>query len=529
LQIWSVVVIEIGHSVGNYTVTAKLGEGGMGAVFLAEHPVIARKAALKAIHPQFSKNVEVVSRFITEAKAINEIGHDHIVDVTDFGTTAAGDFYFIMEYLDGRSLADVIASEGRLAPRRALHNAAQIADALQASHDHGVIHRDLKPDNIFLVPHAGDADFVKVLDFGLAKLFGTERRPVHNTRSGSVFGTPCYMAPEQCEGKVAIDYRADIYALGVILFEMLTGKVPFGGTGFGEIIVKHMTVPAPPARSILPELPPILDAVLFRALAKNPDHRFQSMAEFRAALVEPDSYATSLPPPAHDDDLSGRFRAAGPMVRTEISLRPTPVAALVPEPARVRHTTFTGITGEIGRPDAPTIPRKHYARNLLIAAGVAAAGLIVVKTAAYRRPFAGVFSAAQALSHPPTVRLNFGSDPDGATIIRSDGLVVGTTPLSTEVAYSDAPSEYVVRKPGYVSKSVSVVPNLPSPVFAVLQPLEPVAPPPVVSSIPSAAPVAPAVAVPRTTRRPPPRRDRVVRPVPAAPIDDDGVLAPTIQ
>src|SRR6478735_3020949 len=187
----------------------------MGAVYLAEHPVIGRKAALKVIHPQYARRLEVVSRFITEAKAVTQIGHEHIVEVTDFGTTASGDFYFMMEYLEGASLADVVHAGPRFAPDRALRICAQIADALQASHDHGVIHRDLKPENIFLVAHGDEREYVKVLDFGLAKLVNPspEVTPAHNTKVGWVLGTPYYMSPEQCEGTVEIDARADVYAL----------------------------------------------------------------------------------------------------------------------------------------------------------------------------------------------------------------------------------------------------------------------------------------------------------------------------
>ena len=163
-------MIDVGQTVGNYNITAKLGEGGMGMVFLAEHPVIGRKAALKAIHPHLARSVDTVARFVNEAKAINQIEHEHIVNITDFGNTAAGDFYFIMEHLEGEMLSDAIGRKGGFPPARALNIAAQIADALQASHEHGVIHRDLKPDNVFLITRETTLDFVKVLDFGLAKL-----------------------------------------------------------------------------------------------------------------------------------------------------------------------------------------------------------------------------------------------------------------------------------------------------------------------------------------------------------------------
>src|SRR5450432_3208687 len=230
-------MIDVGQTIGNYNVTAKLGEGGMGTVFLAEHPVIGSKVALKAIHPQYARDANMVSRFVTEAKSVNQIGHDHIVDITDFGHTADGDFYFIMEYLEGRSLADAITQDGPFPPARALTIAAQIADALSSSHEHGVIHRDLKPENIFLIVRDDTSDFVKVLDFGLAKLTHPDDPLRHDTGPGSVMGTPFYMAPEQCEGKADLDHRTGVYALGVIIFEMLTGMVPFGGRGYGEILI----------------------------------------------------------------------------------------------------------------------------------------------------------------------------------------------------------------------------------------------------------------------------------------------------
>ncbi|HVV49038.1 MAG TPA: serine/threonine-protein kinase, partial [Polyangia bacterium] len=241
-------MIDVGQTVGNYRIAGILGEGGMGKVFLAEHPVIGSKVALKAIHPQFARNADVVARFVNEARAVNQIGHDHIVDITDFGHTDAGDFYFIMEYLHGDMLSDQI---GRVPfpPARAIDIAAQIADALEASHRQGVIHRDLKPDNILLIVRDGTPDFVKVFDFGLAKL--THRSagaPVPNTEVGIVMGTPFYMSPEQCDARREVDHRADIYALGVILFQMLTGRVPFTGEGFGEVMAQHLTRTAPPVR-----------------------------------------------------------------------------------------------------------------------------------------------------------------------------------------------------------------------------------------------------------------------------------------
>ncbi|MEA2696258.1 MAG: eukaryotic-like serine/threonine-protein kinase [Myxococcales bacterium] len=458
-------MIDVGQSVGNYNITAKLGEGGMGMVFLAQHPVIGSKVALKAIHPQFARNGDVVSRFVTEAKSVNQIGHDHIVSITDFGNTPAGDFYFIMEYLQGQTLASWIRRHGPLLPARALAIAAQIADALQASHEHGVIHRDLKPENIFLIEREGTKDFVKVLDFGLAKLTGPEQHMNnHNTRAGFVMGTPYYMSPEQCEGKPEIDHRADVYALGVVLFEMLTGMIPFGGEGYGEIILKHITVPAPSARSIVKKLSPALDSILFRALSKDPAQRFQTMAQFRSALQDPEAYAAATEPAAGiHDDISARMRAALPMARRAIRLQPAPQSG---------PSTFEGGAGEIHDGDLDRIPRSRHGRTILAMGAAALAGMVIAIMMIHRHP-AGLLATAVAPSRPATVRVNVSSDPDGATVTSADGTVIGTTPLSTEVTYGDTPIEYVIRKDGYAAKTTSIVPNLPSPVFAVLQRVKP--------------------------------------------------------
>src|SRR5262245_47242889 len=187
----------IGQTIGNYRVTHKLGEGGMGSVYLAEHPHIGKKVALKVLHAEFASNQDVVARFFTEARAVNDIGHPNIVDIVDYGVLQGGPtgdrmVYFIMEYLGGRNLTQLIKEEAPLAPERALTIALQIGDALAASHRCGIIHRDLKPDNIMLVQRGREADFVKLLDFGIAKLSGGAEGS-RRTRTGIVMGTPAYM------------------------------------------------------------------------------------------------------------------------------------------------------------------------------------------------------------------------------------------------------------------------------------------------------------------------------------------------
>lgn len=487
-------MIDVGQVIGNYKLTAKLGEGGMGVVYLGEHPVIGKKVAMKAIHPELARNPEVVSRFVMEAKAVNQIGHEHIVDIGDFGNTPAGDFYFIMEYLQGESLADRLKREIILSQTRALAIAAQVADALGASHDHGIIHRDLKPENIFLIARRGNPDFVKVLDFGLAKLTQTEEKVTHKTRAGSVMGTPYYMSPEQGEGKVQIDHRADIYSLGIILFEMLTGKVPFGGEGYGEIIVKHITHQAPSARKINPAISAAVEMLLFQALAKDRSDRFQTMHEFREALLDPEGYLAGAPSVGVPAELTGVTRLAAPMARRDMTFDSTVdfgshpgggggvVGRPAVGPSTFRHGVGQLVSGGQGQGGVPTLaPRSGQKVVLTIMGGVALAGLAIVmawrpKHEPKRLTLGTTPSMGQPTivkTVPNLVRINFSSDPDGAIVTRADdGAPLGRTPLSLEVPYSDGTVQFVLRKPGYEDKVMLIVPNLPAPIFATLRPLD---------------------------------------------------------
>jgi serine/threonine protein kinase len=517
-------MIDIGHTIGNYKITAKLGEGGMGVVYLAEHPVIGKKVAMKAIHPELSKNSDVVSRFITEAKAVNQIGHEHIVDIADFGNTPEGEFYFVMEYLQGESLSDRLKRDKRIVVHQAMSIGAQIADALNASHQQGIIHRDLKPENIFLCNRGPNRDFVKVLDFGLAKLTQSEQKVTHKTRTGSVMGTPYYMSPEQCEGKTEIDYRADIYSLGVLLFEMLTGKVPFGGEGYGEIIVKHVTMPPPSVRSIVPELPEYMDLILYRVLAKDRNQRFQTMSELREALLDPERYASSAPAVGIPEDLSGIARAAAPMARAELDQRSHLAEMAIIGTTPPPPGTPSG-RGELIE-NIDNLIRTKRGSRLVLACGIAslavAAFALLGRRAETRRPS----PAASAPLHPASVRVNFNSDPDGAVITRADGRALGLTPLSIEIAYSDSAVEFQFKKAGYETKTMYIVPNLPSPLFATLRRIEPEQNATAEGTGGNALEKPPAaVANPRPRRQ---RNQPVAAPHPPS-NDEDGVLEPSIR
>jgi len=287
-------VISVGSTVGNYKVMSRLGAGAMATVFLAEHPRINKRVAIKVIHHELATNKEMVSRFFTEARAASQINHENVVDILDFGQTPEGDNFMVMEYLDGQTISSRLRAAGRLEIPVALHITMQIADALAAAHDKGVVHRDLKPDNIFLIRRLTNPDYVKILDFGLAKLLVGGEALQHRTSSGSVLGTPHYMAPEQCEGKPSIDGRADLYSVGCILFQMITGELPFPGDGFAEVLIKHLSEPPPRPSSLVPSMPASVEKLILHCLAKKVEYRFQSAAELLQALYDPEAFSQRI-------------------------------------------------------------------------------------------------------------------------------------------------------------------------------------------------------------------------------------------
>ncbi|MEO7731744.1 MAG: serine/threonine-protein kinase, partial [Kofleriaceae bacterium] len=273
---------------GRYFVEKKIGEGGMGVVFSARHAVIERPLAIKVLKREAMRDTATIRRFVQEAKAASRIGHPNIVDVTDFGTTPDGMTYSVMEFVPGQTLGAALRAGAPFAPARAMRITAQIARALAAAHDKGIVHRDLKPENVFLLDRDGRPDFVKIVDFGIAKVTppaGKTNEP-RLTRAGSVFGTPEYMAPEQAAGRSDTDGRVDIYALGVILYEMLTGRVPHRGESTVRTLAMQMLDPIDPPRKARPDLDisTELEAVVMRALAKKREQRFQTMADLVAAL-----------------------------------------------------------------------------------------------------------------------------------------------------------------------------------------------------------------------------------------------------
>ena len=249
---------------GRYVITQRIGAGGMGTVYRARHEVVGRDVAIKFLSPDLAIDPHNRQRFLREAKAANRIDHEHIIDITDYGETDDGLVYLVMEFLDGEPLSRVI-ERGPLAPYRAVDIAMQMAAALARAHELDVVHRDIKPDNVYVLRRAAGGDFVKLLDFGLAKMKGEMRL----TARGTVFGTPEYMAPEQARGR-HITGKADLYALGCVLYEMLCGRPPFSGSA-PDLVLKHIREPVPPLS--VPGIPPELEALVMRLLEKDPARR----------------------------------------------------------------------------------------------------------------------------------------------------------------------------------------------------------------------------------------------------------------
>jgi serine/threonine protein kinase len=346
---------------GQFQILQKIGSGGMGSVYKALQPAMNRMVGVKILHPKLANRKDLVSRFRREARAMSHLTHPNTTKVFLYGELEDGSLYIVMEFLDGKNLNQTVRGEGPFPVERALPILIQVCGALDEAHRAGIIHRDMKPENIFLCQQGGLRDYAKVLDFGLAKVTEREMRPgsLILTQEGMVFGTPEFMSPEQAQGK-PLTPASDIYSLAVILYEVLTGKLPFEAKSPMEYIQLHVTgKPIPLGERVSGKtFAKLLSEVIDRALAKRPEDRFDSAADFATAMQAVLAGASALPPsllPAQDTKT---------MVRLEVS----PVAD-------TRKTTAESPGRKGAKEDPlPTLPTKM---NWGLLAGVAALCLIL--------------------------------------------------------------------------------------------------------------------------------------------------------
>jgi tRNA A-37 threonylcarbamoyl transferase component Bud32 len=454
----------IGRSIGNYKIVKVLGEGGMGTVYLAEHPMIGKRVAVKMLRPDLGTDPGLVSRFFQEAKAVNEIRHPNIVDISDFGHTEDGIVYFVMELMEGESLRDRLASSGPMPIEHAVACARQVVDALAAAHRVGIIHRDLKPDNVFLVPDAQlPCGFhSKLFDFGVAKLLGEKQAQVgHKTIDGAVVGTPFYMSPEQalCH---EVNAAADIYSIGVVLYEMLTGTVPFHSEQLVILLNAILKQPAPPPSRIRTETPPWLDRLVLRCLEKDPEARPRSMEEVAAVLVAGTAemsgsdaalgatmMAPATPSPVwvapsaairtavpRQPTASGQAVAAAPVSAQAPTMLPRQSAVALPHQTAIRTggmakpTVAPGIVARV-RAYLETRRVQRFAVPAGVVVAVVAVATIFLSHRSERPVTEIVPEVAPAMPAGPThATISINSNPPGAEVMRmGDKRQLGTTPV----------------------------------------------------------------------------------------------------
>ena len=500
----------VGSTVGNYRVLERIGQGGMGVVYLAHHGVLGRRAALKVLLPEFSNNQELVGRFFNEARATAQLRHRGFVEVFDSGHLPDGSAYLVMEYLSGANLGKCIEHRGTLPLPESLTILRDVAAAVEFAHSHNIVHRDLKPDNIYIATDredagAGERVTVKVLDFGIAKLSTTANADGHQsarTRTGLLLGTPLFMSPEQCRGAGSVDHRSDIYSLGCIAYNMLTGAPPFLYEGFGEIIAAHLNQSPAAMRARVPSLPPAIERLVLGMQAKAPADRPQTMAEVSGALegfrrtlpAQPWVGLQALVPNSSaPDPLAARQSMPGAdfLSATGASAPNIQVAAA----GRGRGPTISTLGGMASaiEPLTSTMGGQRGSRRTLVAVGGLAGLVAVVGTALYLRsgtpsvlpappaqvqapsprpaepprpaeaprpvdvPVPAPPKVPRAAPVPPTVAVTITSVPPGASVFdASTGKTLGATPFSSALPRTDGSLRVEVRKRGYRSKEMSI-------------------------------------------------------------------------
>jgi serine/threonine-protein kinase len=442
-----------GTIVGQYRIVRKIGAGGMGVVYLAEHTLVGRRAAIKVLLPEYSVKRVIVDRFFNEARAMTAIPDPGIVQMYDFGFHSDGSAFIVMEFLEGETLDRRIKRRGRIAVVEALRLTRQIAGALATAHAAGIIHRDLKPENVMVVRDAEalGGERAKVLDFGVAKLSGATDRS--QTMAGSMMGTPAYMSPEQCRGAGQVDGRADIYSLGCVMMCLITGRLAFDREGVGELISAHMhDAPEPPSARVA-DVPAEVDALVLRCLEKSADARFQTMLELQAAcdallgrlsVGDPGASASAMLSAAFAATsssgypLPSGFRSGAPAARPPSMPSGELLASREPAPNATTLSSLAGVT----QPSVHARPRRLGVwlgvAGVVIVAGV---GLVIAMTSGKQLqvPANAVPAAQPAPAAAPAPTPALVVPPVAAPAIATDA-GVAAAPSDAALAAPSAPA-----------------------------------------------------------------------------------------
>jgi serine/threonine protein kinase len=454
----------LGCTIDNrYKVEGIVGEGGMGVVYQCRHKIIDKRVALKILRADLARDTEVTERFLMEAKAASAIQDEHIISISDFGQLPDGAAYFVMEFLEGTPLALVAGGGNPMPLGRILRIALQLSEGLAAAHQLGIVHRDLKPDNVFLIQRGKESDFVKILDFGIAKVSSNATGRL--TQVGSVFGTPHYMSPEQAAG-TPLDHRGDIYSLGVMLYELATGRVPFDAENFVGILSQQLYQDPVPPREAAPRanIPAVFESIILKCMAKKPERRYQSMQELREDLLDLEARIVKT-------DLDGDGRAArtpdpaevsasvdGTALSTELSLAsmrprrwPMYAAAVLPI-VLVSAALLSRFKAPSVRPRVPvehvaSQPESSPPNPLRPAAPAAAAREAEPNPAAKPEPQP---SAAEQDEPSPPVEVLLGVAPTTAHVFLGDR-DLGRSPVSIDVPKGQLVT-VEVRNPGYETR-----------------------------------------------------------------------------
>jgi serine/threonine-protein kinase len=465
--------LEPGRMVGEYVVDGPLGRGAFGAVFRATQPLIGKVVAIKVLARRFSVDPEMVSRFIAEARAVNQIRHRHIIDIFSFGQLDDGRHYYVMEYLDGEPL-DARIDRGRIALADALPILRGIARALDAAHAKGVAHRDLKAENVFLGRDPDGGVFPKLLDFGIAKLLAPEDDHKHKTRTGTPVGTPYYMSPEQCRGK-DVDHRTDLYAFGVLAYRMLTAEYPLDADDYMSIMIRQLAdQPAPPS-TLVDELPRGIDDAIASLMQKDPADRPPCLRDAVGAMEAAAEHAGIVVGATTWDPQTG------PEGRAYVTQPPGG--------PRLRGSMSSGrpALGSVRRAAlAPAKRRSRLAIAIAVAGVLALAALAIVLALpgddeprpAAPSPVVRPAEPAPAPKQPPprtepapaprTITVTVSGVPEGTEVLVG-GDIVGTAPGPVQLPRGDAPIVLVFKADGYLPVSRSIAPNRDQPLMLALK------------------------------------------------------------